>query len=51
MFSIAYTDVVQGVFGFSGCAVFAFYMLGTEEHSAPPPSIGFPGKRTQLSGH
>jgi Na+/proline symporter len=43
MFSIAYTDVVQGLFGFSGCAVFAFYMIATEEFSAPPPSIGFPG--------
>jgi Na+/proline symporter len=44
MFSIAYTDVVQGVFGFSGCAVFAFYMMGAEKLSAPPPSIGFPGE-------
>jgi Na+/proline symporter len=43
MFSIATTDVVQGIFGFTGCAVVAFYLIANESPNAPPPSIGFPG--------
>jgi Na+/proline symporter len=43
LFSTAYTDVVQGIIGWSGCAVLAYYLIATEEVRAPPPSIGFPG--------
>ena len=43
LFSTVYTDVVQGIVGWSGCAVLAYYLIATEEIRAPPPSIGFPG--------
>jgi len=43
LFSVAYTDVVQGLMGWSGCLVMAFWFIHNEP-SAPPPSIGFPGK-------
>jgi Na+/proline symporter len=43
LFSVAYTDVVQGLMGWSGCAVMAFWFIANEEIPAPPPSIGFPG--------
>jgi Na+/proline symporter len=43
LFSVAYTDVVQGVIGWSGCVVLAFYMIANAEFRAPPPSIGLPG--------
>jgi Na+/proline symporter len=43
LFSVAYTDVVQGLMGWSGCAVMAFWFIANEETQAPPPSIGFPG--------
>jgi hypothetical protein len=42
LFSVAYTDVVQGVVGWSGCIVAAFWFI-TNATSAAPPSIGFPG--------
>uniref|UniRef100_A0A7S2VEF1 Solute carrier family 5 member 8 n=1 Tax=Entomoneis paludosa TaxID=265537 RepID=A0A7S2VEF1_9STRA len=42
LFSVAYTDVVQGVIGWSGCVVMAFWFIANETE-APPPSIGFPG--------
>lgn len=40
---MAYTDVLQGVIGWTGCIIAAFYIITHEEHSASPPSIGFPG--------
>lgn len=43
LFSVAYTDVVQGAIGWIGSLVFAFYMIKNSEYSAAPPSIGFPG--------
>jgi Na+/proline symporter len=43
LFSVAYTDVVQGIMGWSGCVVFAYWMIANQSPSAPPPSIGFPG--------
>ncbi|KAG7347179.1 sodium:solute symporter [Nitzschia inconspicua] len=43
LFSVAYTDVVQGIMGWSGCFVFAYYMIANQNPQAPPPSIGFPG--------
>ena len=43
LFSVAYTDVVQGIMGWSGCAVLAYYLIATENVKAAPPSIGFPG--------
>jgi len=42
LFSVAYTDVVQGIMGWSGCVVFAYYMIANSDPKAPPPSIGFP---------
>lgn len=42
LFSIAYTDVVQGLAGWTGAAAFIYYMMKNEVR-APPPSIGFPG--------
>jgi Na+/proline symporter len=43
LFSVAYTDVAQGLMGWSGCAVMAFWFIANETPNAPPPSIGFPG--------
>jgi Na+/proline symporter len=43
LFSVVYTDVVQGVIGWSGCVVCVFYLLANADLKAPPPSIGFPG--------
>jgi Na+/proline symporter len=43
LYSVAYTDLVQAVCGFSGCIVMAYWFLANEENKAPPPSIGFPG--------
>lgn len=42
LFSVAYTDVAQGLMGWSGCIVLAYYLISNETR-APPPSIGFPG--------
>jgi len=43
LFSVAYTDVAQGIMGWSGCAILAYYMIAAEDVKFPPPSIGFPG--------
>jgi Na+(H+)/acetate symporter ActP len=43
LFSVAYTDVAQGVLGWTGCAVAAFYIIATATNQAAPPSVGFPG--------
>ncbi len=42
LFSVAYTDVIQGILGWSGSIVFVYYMIATADYRAPPPSIGFP---------
>lgn len=42
LFSVAYTDVVQGMIGWSGALVMAFWFIKNEPE-APAPSIGFPG--------
>ena len=42
LFSVAYTDVVQGIVGWSGCVACAYWMISNKE-GAPPVSIGFPG--------
>lgn len=42
LFSVAYTDVAQGIMGWSGCIVFAYWFIANAPQ-APPPSIGFPG--------
>ena len=43
LFSVAYTDVVQGAVGWTGCMVCAFYLIANQEKSAPTPSIGVEG--------
>jgi Na+/proline symporter len=43
LFSVAYTDVAQGIMGWSGCIFSVFYLIINEEIRAPPPSIGLPG--------
>jgi len=43
LFSVAYTDVAQGLIGWTGCAVAAFYIISTASPNAAPPSVGFPG--------
>ncbi|GAX18701.1 solute carrier family 5 (high affinity choline transporter), member 7 [Fistulifera solaris] len=43
LFSVAYTDVVQGVFGWSGCIIVAYWFIANAEQNSPPVSIGFPG--------
>jgi Na+/proline symporter len=44
LISVAYTDVAQGIIGWSGCFVLCMYLLRTHYgHQAGPPSIGFPG--------
>lgn len=43
LFSVAYTDVVQGAVGWSGCVIMAFWLIKNEPE-APAPSIGFPGE-------
>lgn len=43
LFSVAYTDVLQGAIGWTGCMVLAFYMIKNSDPNAPPESIGFPG--------
>ena len=44
LFSVAYTDVLQGGVGWLGCLAFAYWFISNEGEGAPPPSIGFPGK-------
>jgi Na+/proline symporter len=43
LISVAYTDVAQGLVGWTGCFVFAMYLLSSHDIKASPPSIGFPG--------
>lgn len=43
LFSVAYTDVIQGLIGWMGCFVCAIYIIRTAPDKAPPPSIGFAG--------
>jgi Na+/proline symporter len=42
LYSVAYTDVLQGLIGWSGCLIVGIYMATSEDPQAPPPSIGFP---------
>jgi Na+/proline symporter len=41
--SISTTDVAQGLVGWTGCIVLAYWLLFSQSVKAPPPSIGFPG--------
>jgi hypothetical protein len=41
LFSVAYTDVVQGLVGWSGCIICAFWFI-VNSVPASPPSFGFP---------
>lgn len=43
LFSVAYTDVVQGLIGWTGCLVAVYWAIANEDPAAPPPSIGLPG--------
>ena len=43
LFAAAYTDVVQGAFGFTGCIVAAYWFIVNTPHNAAPPSVGFSG--------
>lgn len=43
LFSVAYTDVIQGAIGWSGCLALCFYLITQSDLKAPPASIGFPG--------
>jgi Na+/proline symporter len=43
LFSVAYTDVAQGIIGWSGCVVCAFYLIVNSDVKYPAPSIGFRG--------
>lgn len=43
LFSVAYTDVAQGVVGWTGALACAFWFITGSSPSAPPPSVGFPG--------
>lgn len=42
LFSVAATDVLHGVSGFSACLYVAFYLIANQHPAASPPSIGFP---------
>lgn len=42
LFSVAYTDLVQGVFGWLGCLACAFWFIHNVRPAAAPPSRGFP---------
>lgn len=42
LFSVAYTDCVQGSIGWIGALVTAFWFIHNSTPSAPPPSQGFP---------
>ena len=48
LFSVAYTDVIQGSIGWIGAVSFAFWFIANEDPNAPPPSIGFPGAFSRL---
>lgn len=43
LFSVAYTDIIQGGVGWLGVLVFAFWFIVNEHPAASPPSIGYPG--------
>lgn len=43
LYSVAYTDVIQGLVGWLGITIFAFSVFASEKMKASPPSIGFPG--------
>lgn len=43
LYSVAYTDIIQGGIGWTGCVVSAYWMIANTPYQAPPPSVGFPG--------
>jgi hypothetical protein len=43
LYSVAYTDIIQGAIGWTGCIVAAYYLMANATERAPPPSVGFPG--------
>ncbi|KAI0562793.1 Sodium/glucose symporter [Gracilaria domingensis] len=43
LFSVAYTDLVQGLFGWLGCLACAFWFIHNVNPGAAPPSRGFQG--------
>lgn len=43
LFSVAYTDVLQGLIGWIGCFIAPVYLITQGVYQAPPPSIGFEG--------
>lgn len=43
LFSAVYTDVAQGLMGWSGCIVVVYWIIANTNPAAPPPSIGFDG--------
>lgn len=40
---MAYTDIIQGAIGWTGCIVAAYWLIVNATYRAPPPSVGFPG--------
>jgi hypothetical protein len=43
LFSVAFTDVAQGLMGWSGTFVAAMWLIANSDPAAPPPSVGFEG--------
>jgi hypothetical protein len=43
LYSVAYTDIIQGALGWTGCIVATYWMMANATARAPPPSVGFPG--------
>jgi hypothetical protein len=43
LYSVAYTDIIQGAIGWSGCIVAAYWLIANAAERAPTPSVGFPG--------
>jgi Na+/proline symporter len=43
LFSVAYTDVAQGLMGWSGAFITAIWLITNSDPAAPPPSVGFEG--------
>lgn len=42
LFSVAATDVLHGILGWTACVFVAFYLIANQHPAAAPPSIGFP---------
>jgi Na+/proline symporter len=50
LFSVAYTDVAQGMMGWSGVIVFAYWFIANAPE-APAPSIGFPAASNETGAY